>query len=72
MLGRGNGTNPPSNTPSRSSSPKPGNKNTNGGNGIMPENRAPVLMLRVKVIRGRDLAAKDKNNSSDPVSIYAF
>ncbi len=38
----------------------------------MPENRAPVLMLRVKVIKGRDLAAKDKNNSSDPVSIYVF
>jgi hypothetical protein len=35
----------------------------------MPEHKAAVLMLKVKVVRGRDLAAKDKNNSSDPVSV---
>jgi phosphatidylserine decarboxylase len=70
ILGRGGSySNPPSNAPSRSSSPKPGSRTNSGGNGTMTENRAPVLMLRVKVLKGRDLAAKDKNNSSDPGSI---
>ena len=35
----------------------------------MPDQKTAVLCLKVKVIKGRDLAAKDKNNTSDPVSI---
>lgn len=70
MLGKGTASNPPSTTPSRSGSPKPGSRTTTGSNGLtMPDQKTAVLCLKVKVIKGRDLAAKDKNNTSDPVSI---
>ncbi|KIW03809.1 phosphatidylserine decarboxylase [Verruconis gallopava] len=65
-------SNPPSNTPSRSSSPKPGSRVNTGGSNAMPDNRTPVLMLKVQVIKGRDLAAKDKNNSSDPFLVITL
>ena len=73
MLGKGTSSNPPSTTPSRSASPKPGSRVNSGNNGaIMPEPKAAVLTLKVKVIKGRDLAAKDKNNSSDPASASEY
>ncbi|QDS77276.1 hypothetical protein FKW77_003967 [Venturia effusa] len=50
---------------SRSSSPKPSNNHT------MPDKTAN-LILRVKVIKGRDLAAKDRNGTSDPYLVLTL
>lgn len=44
--------------PSRSTSPKPG----------MADSKNSHLVLRTSVLKGRDLAAKDKSGTSDPVS----
>lgn len=52
-----------SNAGSRSSSPKPGPRGT-----MASEARNNCLHLKTTVLKGRDLAAKDKSGTSDPVS----
>ncbi|KAK3059626.1 hypothetical protein LTS18_010410, partial [Coniosporium uncinatum] len=66
---------PPSNVPGRSSSPKPSSMQGNGGASTsasaMGDHKNMSLVLRAKVMRGRDLAAKDKSGTSDPVGAPA-
>ncbi|KAK3077376.1 hypothetical protein LTS18_010435, partial [Coniosporium uncinatum] len=66
---------PPSNVPSRSSSPKPSGMQGNGGASTsasaMGDHKNMSLVLRAKVMRGRNLAAKDKSGTSDPVGAPA-
>ncbi|KAB2581344.1 Phosphatidylserine decarboxylase proenzyme 2 [Lasiodiplodia theobromae] len=48
--------------PSRSTSPKPG----------MADSKNPHLVLRTSVLKGRDLAAKDKSGTSDPYLVLTL
>lgn len=59
---------------SRSSSPSPGiMKRHTGGSDISPENtKANGLALKVVVMKARNLAAKDRNGTSDPYLVLTL
>ncbi|KAG4427451.1 hypothetical protein IFR05_017066 [Cadophora sp. M221] len=60
---------------SRSSSPNPGSsmKKTNSGtDGSLEASKVNGLMLKVVVIKARNLAAKDKNGTSDPYLVLTL
>ncbi|KAF2432424.1 phosphatidylserine decarboxylase proenzyme [Tothia fuscella] len=70
LKGNGNGhkSSPTSNTPSRSTSPSKVNSLMEN----KENNRGDQLVLTVKVIKGRDLAPKDRSGTSDPYLVLTL